>query len=447
MTTAPTRFGFDFSARGMCLAYVCHEQVPGMDTPILSARSLRALAGKEVMLGGRSLHFLAREDRPHLPAYVEGGEGRVAPVRDVASGDEYMLKLFMASTVERQRRTDFLCRLGLADLHPTLEAAPRVRILQDLQIEGRRERVDGHITKRVAGATLDAVLEEAPLSMQSRTALAQQLCGVLSAFEACGFVHGDLSLTNLMVDRRATATVGMRVIDFDGFYHPAVASLPAAAVKRGARRGIGHDGYRHAAFGSEGGANALVDSDRAALAALLMELMVIQPSDRATLLEERPSLVDQSQADRRAVRVPPTIRERWPRGATLLETVFNTCRHPKDAPAPADWLQEISTFVGMGSGVSPGVRLRITLPDGTARTLQVSNAVGNFGRLSDALAWLHFEQGESGLRLLGTVPTRMEVSLVENQSRLQSMRAGSALSVVLARGTRLHVAGGSIELD
>lgn len=431
----------------MCLANVCHEQVPVMDTPILSARSLRALAGQQVMLGGRSLHFLAREDRPHLPAYVEGGEGRVAPVRDVVSGDEYMLKIFKASTAERQHRTDFLCRLGLSDLHPTLEAAPRVRVLQDLQIEGRRERVDGHITKRVAGATLDAVLEEAPLSMQSRTALAQQLCGVLMAFEACGFVHGDLALTNLMVDRRATSTVGMRVIDFDGFYHPAVPSLPGASAKRGGRRAIGHDGYRHAAFGSEGGAEALVDSDRAALAALLMELLVIQPGDRAKLLDDRSSLVDQSDANRRAVRVPATIRERWPRGATLLESVFNTCRHPKDAPAPADWLQEISAFVGMGSGVTPGIRLRITLPDGAARSLQVSNAVGHFGRLSDALAWLHFERTPHGLRLHGVVPAGLTVALSEQGARLRTLAAGSALALVLSPGVCLHVAGGSIKLE
>jgi hypothetical protein len=413
-------------------------------------QTLRRLAqtSAELRVGSCSMRMVPPPPhRKHLPNFMEGGEALVAPVEHATIGPG-MLKIYHTVTPERQRRADFLCSLGLHEVHPSLAAAPRLRVVGPLEGSDRDEWVDGHVATRVPGVTFDEALEdEIPwLTRENRIAVARELCVVMMAFEQVGFVHGDIARNNAMIALQADGRPQLRLLDFDGFYHPSVPALPVRADGRGAARGIGQDGYRHAAFDAGPGREPLVTSDRAATSALLLELITLTPRDRSTVLSGCDTLIDPKDARARSVRIPAEIAQRWPIGAQWVEMMFNQCARPEDGPGPADWLSALDSYAGTSGvtvGDEPAPVLRIRLPNGTSFDSTMRSRQGTLERLK--LPWVRFERLGTRLFLSGTVPPGWELKVrYGSAERVQSEQTEPEFRFEMTQQVECEVSGGLV---
>lgn len=70
------------------------------------------------------------------------------------------------------------------------------------------------VTEYVEGSTLDALLNDAPLSRAAALDCARQLCLALEAVHAAGLVHGDVSLRNVFVTPQPDGRLHVQLGDF-----------------------------------------------------------------------------------------------------------------------------------------------------------------------------------------------------------------------------------------
>lgn len=173
-----------------------------------------------------------------MPRVVSGNFGSVFRVTGVGGagggGREYAVKCFTRAAPDRLRRYR-----AIADALRTAPGAWRV----DVDFVPRGVLVHGRwypvvLMEWVDGSGLVPWLEDHLGDRAAIEALADQFAGAVNELEDGGLAHGDLQHGNIVVGRDG----GLRLIDYDGMYVPALASLGPAEN--------GHRNYQHPARGT-----------------------------------------------------------------------------------------------------------------------------------------------------------------------------------------------------
>jgi hypothetical protein len=405
--------------------------------PQLTPLLLKSLEGSPHQLGGEVLLF----DRSpnHLPAAREGGEGYAVPVQ--CRGARCMLKTYVLPSEQRRLRARFLADVRLDEVFPCFEAAPKTAIVGTIEdpSAGRIE-VEGHLATFVEGETLESLLTDnfdPPAVI--RCALAGQLCTAVRLLESAQLVHGDLAMNNIMITGLEAQVPTLRLIDFDGFYHPEVEVLPCTRSRGG--RGFGQDGYRHRAYRAKD-ETVVVTSDRPALAALLYEIVCLTSADTAAL--QRGTLLEQDELDDGRVSVADAISTRWPEGFDLVRRAFE-CPSPEEAPSPAEWSEALSSRIGVSASAAaptsvplaalPPVPIRISEGGELVRRVSLRGAGNSFGSINPKLAWLSYARMSGGDVLLVGVPPGPAVFLV--RAGVPS-RHVTSVRIALQPGDEIH---------
>jgi len=378
----------------------------------LNATILQKLEGHIRPLAGVEFRFVESDNGK--PATWAGGEGFAVPV-DVRNNGRHILKIFKLPTPERVRRARFLSTLALGSLRslplPLFAAAPTWAVQGTLAVPDEGEfAVNGHIARFVHGRSFEELLMKGwnpPLDV--RTRLARQLCLAIEVLEGTGqLVHGDLSPANMMIVDADSASPKLCLIDFDGFYHPDVPPVPVSTDRGG--RSWGTPGYRAPSFRK--GTDALVDSDRVAMAILVLELVALQPDDVDDLPGD--TLLSQKDIDARSPTIPDQIAERWPEGWDLVQEAI-AAEVATSAPAPKAWRHAIDRLERRS-------RAPLTEPAAVAsmapivvfvrqwgredRQVRLHRPGGTFQPVSPELAWLHYMLEGDLLQLSGRLPPR-----------------------------------------
>lgn len=371
----------------------------------LSPLILKRLEGSQHTVANALLTF--DRSSSHLPAAREGGEGYAVPV--TRANRRFMLKSYFLPTEQRKRRTSFLSALALHQVLPTLAGAPECEIDAELTPTAHSSvSLRGYLAALVQGDTFEALLnEQFDPDIKARLHLARQLCGTVRVLEKNHLAHGDLAMSNVMLtDTDSAGRPNLKLIDFDGFYHPVVPTIPCSRGRGG--RGFGQDGYRHRAYGAMD-ASVTVTSDRAAMAVLAFELVALHWTDLADL--RRTTLLDQSDIDSGNPTTSETIIARWPEGWRLVRRALGA-RRPECAPSPAEWYQALTERYEPAvtppppvvDAHYPSVPLRILERGHPERRVKLRNAGNSFASVSSRLAWLAYERCDYRVRLCGSPP-------------------------------------------
>lgn len=331
---------------------------------VLTMRELKRLEGQSRVINGRPFTFETRRDQWNA-AHV-GGEGFATPLFD-SHGVKYILKGFHRPQKDMRPRLKFLVALDLASAHPLFSGAPVEFVNMKLQVEDGDARVFGHLAHDIEGAHLG---EGAAPSLPSRIRLATELCSGIDVLEAIEMTHGDLSMRNVLVARKSAGRPSLRLIDFDGFYHPAVWSQ-----YEGGSTGL--PGYRHPHW-TDREARAVVTSDRFAMATLAFELVT---ADEANVGEP---MLDQGDIDGGTLRLPNEAVCAWPEGADLLHDAFEAAT-PRAAPSPARWQKALKSLAARQP-----VQLVVEEADLPPRRLCLTARCGTLGHASPHLDWLSY---------------------------------------------------------
>ncbi|MDI3291657.1 hypothetical protein [Polyangium sp. 15x6] len=378
----------------------------------LIAETFRQLEGTTHKLDGIRLFF--EPSKSKRPAARRGGEGYVAPVRVMRDGaasysPPAMLKVFFSPTVERYKRCLFLSRLELSTLplrYDCFAAAPTGWLSGELSVpnEGTLS-FKGCLSPLVEGETLEALLVD-DCTLPTRIALARQLCIAVEVLEGIRFVHADLAPRNVVVMGADTAEPRLRLVDYDGFYHPDVPLVP----KGSGGRTWGTPGYRARSF-VEGDENSVVNSDRVALAALVMEIVTRQPEDDAHLGE---TFLEQEAIERGDPGLPADIVSRWPEGFDMLRHAI-LAPDAALAPSPRQWRVTLDTMLNAASMPAPGPlsarqpgpqRFRVQVSRGKEeyRECALQLPTGSFAQVAPELSWLSYSMTGNNFLIAGMAP-------------------------------------------
>jgi hypothetical protein len=367
---------------------------------------LKQLEGSTHLVASTLLAF--EKSSNHLPAAREGGEGYAVPV--LRANKRHMLKSYFLPTHERNWRTTFLSTLRLGEVLPTLEAAPHSVIDARLpQAPSGEIAITGYLAPLIEGETFESLLnEQYTPERKARLALARQLCGTIRVLESSYVAHGDLAMSNVMITDIATGKPNLKLIDFDGFFHPVVPKIPCSRERGG--RGFGQDGYRHRAYATMD-KDVAVTSDRAAMAALAFELVTLQPSDFDEL--NRTTVLDQLDINAGKPTTSDTIIRRWPEGWKLVQRAFAATR-PEFGPSPSEWYELVSTHYSPAvtpppppasrNSSRPSFHLRVVELGQPERRVNLSGTGNSFASVSSRLAWLSYARAGTQVVLQGTPP-------------------------------------------
>lgn len=339
------------------------------------------------------------------PAVRAGGEGYAVPVVACDSGRRELLKIYKSAFKERHERIGFLSSLKLHEVLPTYAGAPTMIVSDKISAtcdgQVNQYNADGLICPFVEGEEFGRLLKKNwAATMRSRVHLAHQLCQAVRVFEGSGLVHGDLSCSNILIEKTDHDLSTLRWIDFDGFYHP---SLPALPLIEGGR-GFGSNGYRSYVFTKQ--EVPVVNTDRVAMAALAYELVVFQSSDLQGL--QRETLIDQQAIDeaskQTAPQLPAEITNRWPEGWELVRRAFSSSDPQSQAPSPDVWCQSLSD---LGRRLepqlgTPTIQLNVEHPSDGLRVFLIRKSENSLQAISPGLAGLRYQVKPPGLVILGT---------------------------------------------
>ena len=387
------------------------------------ATTLQKLEGTAHELGGLRVRF---EESPNgRPAAWAGGEGYAAPVRlfplgapasdprsGGAAGEKHFLKIFRLPSNERRLRATFLSTLELGRLplrQRPFEAAPvrTVRAVIRAPEEGDIP-IEGHLAPSISGKSLASRLQEGwDPSLEMRVALAMELCGAVEVLEGGGLTHGDLSGENVMITDGGGSAPERRIIDFDGFHHERVPPVPYTPKEKGGRA-WGTPGYRAPAF--KRGPDVVVNSDRVALAVLVVELVTMRHDDDL----QRDTFLEQREMDARAPSLPDEITARWPAGWALVQRAVGE-DHPSRAPAPADLRKALARLLARPGSIdahelrapmslSPGFLVLVRQAGQQDRQVKLRTVRGSFALVSSELSWLGYQLGHGSVRIWGSAP-------------------------------------------
>lgn len=418
----------------------------------IDARFLKLLYGEHRSIAGCWVRFDGQ--RQDIRA---GGEGYVAPVvvesagpgqGSFAPGEKLMLKVYKQPSPERRERVGFLSSIGLRELLPVFFAAPCAAVTD--VIAGPRSGgdaapevlVEGLLCPYVDGQGFNELLarDEWDAPTEARCSIALQVCNAVRVLEGGGLAHGDLSATNLMITGLGGAWPEARLIDYDGFHHPQMPLIPVT-VGRDGGRGWGSDGYRHSAY-RVGDSMTVVSTDRVALAALVMELVVVRPGMLQAL--GRDTLVDQSVVDTNCIpRLPDEAVQLWPEGHELFVEAFGASS-PELAPEPERWCRALRS---LAAPPAPARSWVLVVEDGSEAPRQAALArdENSLDGLSPKLSWLRYVRRGEVLELHGESES---VVFVRRAGAMTRHRGRIAITVepgdqVLWRNMALSVREGS----
>jgi hypothetical protein len=325
------------------------------------------------------------------------------------------LKIFRTDVPERRPRTEFLIRQALARKHAWLFHGVPYAWIPDRQI--KNVAIIGHVALQI-GAKFGGGAEDfsrlkaqgawpAALDLETRRKLAAELCVAVASLEMQQIVHGDISSGNIMVgfgpnSGEKTCTL----CDFDGFFHPAVESLPRWFDGQPCRP-IGSAGYQYpelmarlAADSKSTDQGIMVETDRFALATIICELMTWSPAletslNRSELLSEDVIL------SRSLTALPGTLTRRWPEGFGLLERALQA-NSTGAMPSPEDWLAALGFQVSSQASFVQRPHFRIYKRLGNVRTsagsvLLANRNSGDFQPVDVSLADIGFSFSDQRL--------------------------------------------------
>jgi len=384
----------------------------------LNATVLQELEGSAHEFAGVCFQF-AKSDTGR-PATWVGGEGYAAPVQVIGHG-KHILKMFHLPTMERHQRSVFLAALALHTLplrDKPFSAAPTEAIRGVLRtVEGDKIEVFGNLAPFVEGERFGDLLRsgESP-TWSARLSLARQLVIAVEVFEEAKLVHGDLSADNIMIVDPITDSPKLRLIDFDGFFHPEVPVVPCSRRQGG--RAWGTPGYRSAAFRKT--QDVVVTTDRVAMAALVAEVLLLLPDDADNFLE-RETLLSQRDIENGTPRIPKEIQDRCPDACSLLIDAVMAAA-PDRAPSPKTW-RDLITELSLGKGrhprhhsepprsmeeqASPFLVLA-RCADAEDKRVKLPRPQGTLAPANPRMGWLSYELHEDTVHLTGVVPNTTE---------------------------------------
>lgn len=436
---------------------------------ILNAQCFRRLRGQTREIGDTSYHF---EDSAHRADVVSGGEGYVVTVRHGKTGEQLVLKVYRLPSLERETRMRFLSRLSLHELLPAFAAVPRTVVkdvvalplgdggaLQDVLLEGV-------LATRINGDGLATLyLDGWDPPLDTRVALAVDLCNAVRVLSHVSIAHGDLSANNVLIEGAREDRPQVRLIDFDGFHHPSVPLIPMTKETGG--RGWGTDGYRSAVH-RVGDPNAIVCTDRVSLAALVFELVVLRPGDLLALGRE--SLVSQDEVDAQAAEgkrielaLPNDIVQRWPAGYTLLRRAFAVLHPEIEAPSDIEWQRALLELVQIAPiqrrhiealrvpmphfATEPLLRplylcVRRTNSDSKGRYRRIVQRRGSMAPVQECFSWMAYERTSTGLLLYGY--TEAVVFFQPKEGRWEKLQG--KISISFNPGDMLRYLGFDLDL-
>lgn len=266
------------------------------------------------------------------------------------------LKIFKLDIAERQGRTDFLVRSGLAKNHDWLFQGVPYAWLPRSAING--VEIIGHVAMQIGaryggGAEDFGRLKEQDawdaIPAKMRRTYAAHLCCAVAALETMNIVHGDLSAGNIMIGPGPDGETVCCLCDFDGFHHPSVPPLPRM-VNGIPCRPLGTAGYQYpellqriAADTTMSDAGIMVETDRFALGTLICE-MVVWSSSLARGLQRYELLTPEMIVRQAVTDLPNEVRDIWPQGFVLLDRAANA-GSISDMPSPEDWLSALGVHV------------------------------------------------------------------------------------------------------
>ncbi len=379
----------------------------------LNATILQKLEGQLRSIEGTNLRFVESDNGK--PATWAGGEGFAVPV-DAGTSGRHILKIFKLPTPERVRRARFLSMLSLASLRsvsslPLFAAAPVWAVNGILDVPGEGDLgVSGHLARFIHGRSFEDLLMKGwdpPLDV--RTRLARQLCIAVEILEGSGrLVHGDLSPANIMIVDAEASNPKLCLIDYDGFYHPEVPPVPISKDRSGGRS-WGTPGYRAPEFRK--GSDALVDSDRVAMAILALELVVLRPEDAGDLTGD--TLLEQKDIDARSPRIPEQIADRWPDGWALVQEAIAADVTAR-APAPKVWRRALDQLDRLSRAPleqraqvtsAPPFVVFVRRFGQEDRQVRLSRSGGTFHPVGSEMDWLDYSIDGDALKLSGRPPS------------------------------------------
>lgn len=246
--------------------------------PTITPRQAKGLAGETWIVEGVEYRF---GSRVHL-----GKEAFLYPLLDASGEVVAYLRLLNAPAVspERVHRTEWLVATRLDRQCPAFEAAPRAwaTTLHSGRLPGVEHDFAGTLHTAVPGQSwrqlkLAADEREQPLpSLETRQQLARDFLFQLADLEEIGFVHGDLSDGNLVIDLKRGQC---RLVDFGAFVCEGDPRLRYPSLPLSAGGVKGTPSYMPPDLEATESLDAAPYSDRHARDMLLVELLAFTPGD------------------------------------------------------------------------------------------------------------------------------------------------------------------------
>jgi len=251
-----------------------------MKLPVMTLTQAKRLAGKRVTVGGKS--FVFDED------IKAGGQAIAIPLKNI-NGERvaFFRSLFaMAMTPAKIERTAWMIGQRLHLLGKAFMGAPQLWV--NTEIQGRPAGVDfdfaGCIHGIALGTSWKSWKEDVEMGVRHepgtnlRLEFAKGLLQRLACLEAVGksgFVHGDISDANVMLDDNAGQ---VNLIDFDCFvFDSPTLQRPKLMIRDGGSKGT--PGYIPDWFCEESSTDLAPLGDRFARDMLLIELLGFREGD------------------------------------------------------------------------------------------------------------------------------------------------------------------------
>lgn len=211
---------------------------------------MKELAGKRWDLNSSTYTF-AEFDGPGQPGWRMGSEGIAYPLKNGNGQAAAYVKFFddLKVTPKRIRRTRWLIDQHVYSWAPELRGATRKWV--DTTVDGGPSGVNDKFTCAFAEAVPGETWRELKtkivdgdvrLDDELRNRCIESLLYGLVLLERNGFVHGDLSPQNVIIDVDASPDQpALYLIDFDGFHSPQAGDLAGLSVSEGGT--FGTEGY------------------------------------------------------------------------------------------------------------------------------------------------------------------------------------------------------------
>ena len=215
-----------------------------VDLGAISQYQARQLAGKSWVINGMIHRFKDCDEAfPGEPPWLTGEEGIVYPLLDDGDNVVMFVKLFdeYRLTEKRIARTKWLVERRIHREGAQLASASKAWL--ETKVIGRPEGISFDFACSMMDAAPGRTWYEVKMDiMDAQTHLdetMQRRCvadvvQAAASLEELGFVHGDLSPSNVVISMDASPKdAALSLVDFDAFVAPAAGELKALAMAEG----------------------------------------------------------------------------------------------------------------------------------------------------------------------------------------------------------------------